>query len=172
MKIIKEIKLKQDFRDENIFIPKNTKLVKITDCSWGLGYNEKEYYWNKIFQEIDITSNKTDLFDVEYVKELKFKIGDYVKVEKKIDWYIHKDAAIGKVFEIKDICGDEYILSYCKNCCFSEESLELIEIKKVIYELSYYEDVNASSSINIPVSIERILKNNYNNAKNLIVKKL
>ena len=61
---IKSVKLKNDYRDENNFIPAGTKVTSKGSDLWILG----EEYW---IPEIKVISNKTDLFDIEYETERK-----------------------------------------------------------------------------------------------------
>ena len=86
MKKIKEVKLKQDIRTPESFIPKGT-IGKVTKCADYLGGELCKFtngITDAIYQcKVRDTQDLPDWFDITY--EPEFKVGDWVKVVREIE---------------------------------------------------------------------------------------
>ena len=86
MKKIKEVKLKQDIRTPESFIPKGTigKVTKYADYLGGELCKFTNGITDAIYQcKVRDTQDLPDWFDITY--EPEFKVGDWVKVVREIE---------------------------------------------------------------------------------------
>ena len=193
MKKIKEVKLKQDIRTPESFIPKGTigKVTKYADYLGGELCKFTNGITDAIYQcKVRDTQDLPEWFEITY--EPEFKVGDWVKVVRKVEersndfnncWSDDMDKFIGKVCEVIEI-DDRGIRLYSNNFKhsfkFPPKSLEPaekpVEREKITVEIEWDKDsptlLGDEETEETEETIRCLIEREYDLAKNLTVKKL